>query len=125
MFKLWMGVIGVGMLLWGGVPHALGQKSTEMFIPLGQSPGLSGNLTVIGKIETINVAGQSITVVGSSESWRATITNRTRIWIDKSSLQSTNQAGTFADLKEGLLVEVKYEAANVEAKGRLNGLSVL
>ena len=77
-----MGVIGAGMLLWGGVPHALGQKSTEMFIPLGQSPGLSGNLTVIGKIEMINVSGQSITVVVSSESWRGTVTNRTRIWLD-------------------------------------------
>ncbi len=117
MFKIWMGVMSLGMLLWGGVPHAFGQKATEMFIPIGQSPGLSGQVTVIGKIETSNAAGRSITIAGSAETWRATITDRTRIWLDKSNLQSINQTGTFDDLKKGLLVEVKYEGNGRKGQG--------
>jgi hypothetical protein len=82
-----------------------------MFIPIGQSPGLSNKTSFIGTIETIDVRTQTITVAVLSGSWSATITDRTKIWLDKSKLRLPNQKGTFTDLQKGLLAEVKYEGA--------------
>jgi len=98
------------------MPSAHGQKATEMFIPIGQSPGLSNTISVIGTIETIDPRGHTIAITGSSGSWSAMITNRTKIWLDKSKLRLPNQKGTFADLQKGLLVEVKYE--DPEGRGK-------
>ena len=111
MLKIVIGMVGIGVLLLGGNPSAYGQKATEMFIPIGQSPGLSNKTSFIGTIETIDVRTQTITVAVLSGSWSATITNRTKIWLDKSKLRLPNQKGTFTDLQKGLLAEVKYEGA--------------
>ena len=111
MLKGVMGVVAIGILLLGGTPSAYGQKATEMFIPIGQSPGLSNKISIIGTIETIDARAQTIVVTGSLGSWSATITDRTKIWLDKSKLRLPNQKGTFTDLRKGLLAEVKYEEA--------------
>lgn len=111
-----MGVVAMGVWLWSGIPSAHGQKATEMFIPIGQSPGLSNTISVIGTIETIDPRGQTIAITGPSGSWSAMITSRTKIWLDKSKLRLPNQKGSFADLQKGLLVEVKYE--DPEGRGK-------
>ena len=61
-------------LLWG-LPHVFGQKATEVFIPVGQSPGLSGKYTSIGKITAIDGANQIITVADSSGSHEVKISD--------------------------------------------------
>lgn len=111
-----IGVVATGVWLWSGMPSAHGQKATEMFIPIGQSPGLSNTISVIGTIETIDPRGQTIAITGPSGSWSAMITKRTKIWLDKSKLRLPNQKGSFADLQKGLLVEVKYE--DPEGRGK-------
>jgi len=116
--KLVMGVVATGVWLWSGTPSAYGQKATEIFIPIGQSPGLSNKITVIGTIETIDPRGQTIAIAGPSGSWSATITGRTKIWLDKSKLRLTNEKGTFADLRRGQLVEVKYEDPEGRSKAK-------
>ena len=108
MLKNYRMAIVVITLLWA-MPHAYGQKATEIFIPVGQSPGLSGMYTSIGKITAIDVPNQTITVADSSGSHEVKIAERTQIWLDKSKLKSTSQKGAFADLRKDLLVEVKYE----------------
>ena len=37
------------------------------------------------------------------------ITDKTRIWLDRSKLKQPNVTGGFADLQKGRRVEVKYE----------------
>lgn len=37
------------------------------------------------------------------------VTERTKIWIDRSNRGAPNEIGSFGDLKRGWLVEVKYE----------------
>jgi hypothetical protein len=123
MSKVAMGVVAIGVLLLGGTLTAYGQKATEMFIPVGQSPGLSNNISIIGTIETIDARAQTIVVAGPSGSWNATITARTKIWLDKSKLRLPNQKGTFTDLRKGLLAEVKYEEARV-SKGPADWIKV-
>lgn len=95
-------------------PHALGQRSAERFIPIGKSPGLSGKLTYMGKIATVDAKGRTI----GGKSWSAAVTERTRIWLDRSKLGRSNTTGTFADLKASSVVEVKYAGT---ARGRSSG----
>ncbi|MGH7599765.1 MAG: hypothetical protein ACREOI_25710 [bacterium] len=109
--------IGVIITLFVAVPCVRGQKATEIFIPLGKSPGLSGKYTTIGKIDTVNTQDQTITMTDSSGSYTIKITERTQIWLDNSKLKSTNRRGTFADLPKGLLAEVKYEDSARKDKG--------
>lgn len=109
--------IGVTLILLVGVPCVHGQKATEIFIPIGKSPGLSGKYTTIGKIDTVNAQDQTITMADSSGSYTIKITEHTKIWLDKSKLELTNERGTFADLQKGLLAEVKYENNARKDKG--------
>ncbi|PYN87096.1 MAG: hypothetical protein DMD87_14435 [Candidatus Rokuibacteriota bacterium] len=97
------------VLLFGGALAADGQEATEFYIPVGQSPGLSGKVTVIGTVETADARGRTIVVAGPSGKRTAAITDRTKIWLDRSKLGQQNQKGTFADLGKGAVVEVKYE----------------
>jgi len=98
----------IGAILWGGTPFAHSQQATEIYIPVGQSPGLSGKVTIIGTVEAINPQARTINVTGSAATWRAVITDRTKIWLDKSKQRLSNQTGSFSDLRNGVLVEVKY-----------------
>jgi hypothetical protein len=123
MLKAVMGVVGIGILLLSGTPSAHGQKATEIFIPIGQSPGLSNKISIIGTIEAVDARAQTIVVAGPSGSWSATITDRTKIWLDKSKLRLSNQEGTLTDLRKGLLAEVKYEEAGVR-KGPADWIKV-
>ena len=87
---------------------ASAQKSTEIFTPIGQSPGLSGEHTVIGTIRDTDTEGRTFTLVAGDEEWRVTITEHTRIWLDKSKLRQTNTVGSFEDLAADRRVEVLY-----------------
>lgn len=99
----------VAITLFWCIPHVYGQKATEIFIPIGKSPGLSWKYTRIGKITAIDTLKQIIAITDSSGTYDVKITRHTKIWLDKSKLKLTNRMGAFADLKKNLLVEVKYE----------------
>jgi hypothetical protein len=124
MWKAVVGVAVIGVLLWGATPYARGQQATEVYIPLGQSPGLSGKVTIIGAIETINAQNRTIAIAGSSGTWSAEITDRTKIWLDRSKIKLPNQTGTFADLGKGLMVEVKYEGTERQGRGPADWIKV-
>lgn len=81
------------------------QKTTEQFIPIGQSPGLSGQVTYLGTIEAADSAARSVTAGGRS----VLVTERTRIWLDRSGAKRPSVAGSFDDLQAGRRVEIKYE----------------
>ncbi len=51
------------------------------------------------------------------EEWSVQITDRTEIWLDRSKLRLANRAGSLNDLKEGLMVEVKYQDDAQRGKG--------
>jgi hypothetical protein len=101
--------IGVGFVLLGSLALAHAQKSTEIFIPIGQSPGLSGEYTKMGEIEAVSSQDRTVTMTDPSGSYTVQIAEGTSIWLDKSKLKLTNEDGSFADLQAGRMVEVKYE----------------
>lgn len=84
------------------------QRASEIFIPIGKSPGVSTDTSIIGEIKAVDHQNNSITIADSSGSVSVSIKNDTQIWLDKSKIQKTNQIGTTADCKPGRLAEVKY-----------------
>jgi len=93
----------------GGIPPAHGQEATERYIPIGQSPGVSGTLTSIGEIAEVDPRERTVTIAEAAGRRTVRITDKTRIWIDRSKLKLTNLTGSFGDLEKGRLMEVKYE----------------
>ena len=118
------GVIVVSLLLWHSAPSAHGQKATEIFIPLGQSPGLSGTATVIGEVGEVDTQQRTLTIAGPGGTWSAQVTDRTKIWLDRSTIPLPNQTGSLADLKQGFKVEVKYQEDVPKGRGPAEWIKV-
>ena len=105
--RSWSGLAMAFALLFAA-GHAHGQKATEQFIPIGQSPGASGRYTVVGVIEAVSPQGTTVTVRDSARTLTARITTRTRIFLDRSKLKLPNLSGRLADLQKGRRAEVKF-----------------
>ncbi len=95
----------------GNAARANAQEATEMYVPMGQSPGISNKTSVVGTVQALNAAARTLTVTGPSGPQTFAITEKTRIWLDKSALKQTNQSGSLADLRQGSKVEVKLQPA--------------
>lgn len=91
------------------VSSVQGQETTERYIPVGHSPGLSNKYTYIGHIEEVDVQNQTISVRNEQETRTIRLTPQTRIWLDRSQIRQTNSTGSIADLRPGRTVEIKYE----------------
>jgi hypothetical protein len=102
------GTFGVVALL-GAVSYVHGQKETERYIPIGQSPGLSQKHSSIGEIAETDPRQRTITFTEPGGRRTVKIAETTRIWLDRTKLKQTNLRGSFADLQKGRRVEVKYE----------------
>ncbi len=92
-----------------GAVLARGQEATERYIPIGQSPGLSRQYNYMGPIDAVDAENRTLTVAGPSGARMVKLTERTRIWLDRSMLESTSSSGSFDDCLLGRTVEVKYE----------------
>jgi hypothetical protein len=101
------------LALLAGGSYAHGQEMTERFIPIGQSPGLSGKVTAIGAIQSMQ--GRSLTVSTDRGAQKFEVTDRCIIWVDRSKQKLSNTRGGMADLQAGRRVEVKPDAKNKAA----------
>lgn len=97
-----------------GVSFAHGQKQTERYIPVGQSPGVSGKSSWIGIIEATDAQARTLTLAMGDRRLSIAVTERTRIWLDRSRLKQTALNGSYSDLRPGRRVEVKYGDAKGE-----------
>jgi hypothetical protein len=103
--------ICLGCIIFLGITAiAYAEKATELYIPLGQSPGLSDEYNLIGRIDAVDNQNRSLTVTGSAGRFTVHTTEDTLIFLDKSRLRQPNQYGAFSDLKLYLTVEVRFEA---------------
>ena len=99
----------------GGTLDASGQEATEMFIPIGQSPGLSGKGSLIGTLESVDRGKGMVTISSLSGTQAVRFTDRTPIWLDRSLQKQPNQNGTIADLQQGRKVEIKLRKGEPKA----------
>ena len=98
--------VGLVVLCAGAPAHA--QRSTEQFIPIGMSPGVSNKYTSVGTVDSLVMQQRMVTVREPSVRRTVKITEKTWIWLDRSKLKLPNLRGRLADLQRGRRVEVKY-----------------
>jgi hypothetical protein len=101
--------IAVAIAAFCAMSHAHAQRATERYIPLGQSPGVSQKVTWIGEIAEVDESKRTVTLVEPAGRRTVGITEKTRIWLDRTKLKQPNLAGSFADLQKGRKVEVKVQ----------------
>jgi hypothetical protein len=70
---------------------------------LGQSPGISGNYTTIGKIQAVNGQSRTLVIANESGTYTVKITDRTKIWLDRSKSKLSTIHVRMTDLKPGNL----------------------
>jgi hypothetical protein len=99
----------------GNALDASGQQATEMFIPIGQSPGVSNTSTLIGTLESVDPGKRVVTISSPSGVQTVGITDQTLIWIDRSPQKQPNQTGAIGDLQQGRKVEVKPRSGEPQA----------
>ena len=99
---------GVAIFLLCLIQNAHAQKASEIYIPVGQSPGLSGTYTTLGKIDLIDMQNKMISMSDAAGNYGLKITDGTQIWLDQSLLSQKNQMGSIHDIKIGMQAEVKY-----------------
>ena len=88
--------------------HAPGQQQTEIYIPIGRSPGISNTATYIGPITKFNAGTGELALESGGRSHVVTVTDDTHIWLDRTKEKLQNQVGQKSDLRVGRTVEVKY-----------------
>ena len=108
----------IGLLL--GTSMLYAQQAMEMFIPIGKSPGVSNKTSIIGTVVSIDDQHRTLTMTDSAGTYTVTIPDGTMVWLDRSKVKKTNEAGSPAGIKPGLTIEVKHEeperAASVTAE---------
>ena len=100
--------LGLAITFLCATSYAHGQKATEQYIPIGQSPGLSHKYTWIGQISDMNTRDQTVTIADPGGARVMKVTDKTRIWLDRTKIKQPNLRGVFADLQKGRVAEVKY-----------------
>ena len=96
----------IAILCW--TSSAFGQEKTERYIPIGQSPGISGMYAYLGEIQSIDAEDRTITVQGAQGSRTIRVTDETWIYLDRTKQRMTNLVGEWTDLQPGRTVEIKY-----------------
>jgi hypothetical protein len=117
-------VVAIGLLM----PNALAQKATELYIPIGKSPGISGKCSMVGTIDSAYVGNHILYMHNSTSdaynSYTVKITDETKIYLDKSGLKKSNQVGSFADCKQGAYCEVLYESHTRKESGEAEWIKI-
>jgi hypothetical protein len=97
---------------------AFAQKASEQFIPLGQSPGLSGEATLLGTIQAVDPNTGNVTIhLDKGGSKIICVLPKTRLWQDRSPEHQPNRKCELQDLKPGQRVEAmpqKGDTTNAE-----------
>jgi len=94
-----------------GQSFAHGQRETERFIPIGQSPGASGKTTRIGTLQDVNPGARSFSLATPEGSTAVQAPAGTPIWLDRSRQKRSAIGGGFENLQAGRRVEVGYADA--------------
>jgi len=101
-------ILLIGISCWASY-NLQAQRETEVFIPIGKSPGVSGKLSVIGKVAEVNARDSTVTIGQGASTKTVKLTGSTEIFLDKSKIKLTNTSGSFTDIRNGLTVEAKYK----------------
>ncbi len=100
----------ITIVVFGFLAPAFAEKATELYLPIGKSPGLSDKYSLIGTIAEVNSHDQTLTVTNASGTYSVLTSEYTLFFLDKSKLRQSNRYGSFSDFNKGMMVEVRFEA---------------
>ncbi len=86
-----------------------GQQTTEQYVPIGQSPGISDKYSYIGNIVSVDRDAHTLTVESDRGTKTIRVLPKTRIWLDRSKVKRTNIAASYSDCEVGRTIEVMYD----------------
>jgi hypothetical protein len=96
------------MLAAATAASAQAQRLTEQYIPIGESPGVSGSeLAVIGTVTEVDQRRGVMTVDVAGQPTMFVMTPQTHVWLDRSDEGGANLDVGYAGLNVGDVVEVK------------------
>ena len=105
----YIAIAGILIIMMMNAPITTAEKATELYIPIGQSPGLSDKYVAAGRIEQVNYQKNTLTMSSDSRTYTVTVSERTKYYLDRSKTGRTNLYGSFSDCKQGMMVEVRFE----------------
>lgn len=82
------------------------QQATEVYIPIGKSPGVSVTSSLHGKISGLDYETRSIRLVDRGSVKSVQVNDATRYYLDRSKYEKTSEMGTMHDCKVGRMIEV-------------------
>lgn len=92
------------------VPTSHGQQATEVYIPIGNSPGVSTTSSLRGEIRRLDYASRSIELLDRGSMKTVHLSDATRYYLDRSGYGKKNETGNMQDCKVGRLIEVHVSA---------------
>ena len=98
------------LLAWGAPSD--GQQTTERYIPIGQSPGISREYSYVGKIIAVDEEKRTIEVEDDRGKHTFQITEATEIWRDRSKRKRAAVTGSYSDCRVGRRIELMYTKAD-------------
>lgn len=96
------------MLAFFGPASTHGQETTERFIPIGKSPGVSDKYSYIGTITAVDMDGHTIEIDSNRGDRTIKVTEHTRIWLDRSAAKQSSEVASYSDCQVGRKVEVMH-----------------
>ena len=84
------------------------QETTERYIPIGQSPGVSGKYSYVGRIVAVDTSDHAVTVEDDKGRHRLRVTEETSLWLDRNKSKRRNMTASFHDCRVGRRVEIMY-----------------
>lgn len=85
----------------------VGQQATEVYIPIGKSPGVSGVSSVIGTVRKVDYAAHTLVVRSTQKIVTVEMDTQTDYYLDRSDRRLSNSTGDMYDCKVGRTIEVK------------------
>jgi len=92
----------LAMTVW---TEATAQRATEVYIPIGESPGISTSESVIGSVSSIEYAQYRMTITTPVASVTVMLTDRTLYYVDNSKQKIRSVTGGIEDCEVGSRVE--------------------
>jgi len=99
---------------------AAGHPATELYIPIGKSPGISHVKSFIGRIESVGAAQAGFTMMVNDSAKYVAFDVSTKIYLQYETPGKNNALGRYADCQAGRNAEV-YLADD----GKLRWIKVL
>ncbi len=92
--------------IFGAVNSTYAQQTTEQFIPIGMSPGVSNEYSHIGNITVVDLKAKTFSMQSDTGTIKINVSPTTQIWLDRSKVKKSNIDANMDALKAGRTVEV-------------------